>query len=131
MDLKNILDVSKNIDFDSPNSELCGMCMDNLSYSCRELKCGHIFHTSCIDLWLSTNIICPKCREPLCEKVIENKIKYKQNMQTIKKNLETNFYNKNVDMVILQTGINNKDIAYDAIKNNKGDIYQAIMDLTS
>jgi len=134
MDLVTLLDVSIIIEFDDTNKTIddCGMCMEKLSNTCRKLKCGHIFHTKCIDLWLSQHCICPGCRYVLSEKTNNIDInKLKQQHKNSIKNLEASFFNKNLDLVTLQTGIDDKNIAYQAIKNNKGDIYKAIFDLTN
>ena len=133
MDLLNLLEVSKIIEYDTSNpNKDCGMCMEPLSNTCRELKCGHIFHTKCIDLWLSQNTICPACRYVLSEEKINLDInKLKQQHKNSLKNLEATFFNKNLDLVKLQTGIEDKNIVLQAIKNNNGDIYQAIIDLTN
>lgn len=43
----------------------CPVCMvDMTRQQSRELPCGHIFHTRCIDRWKRTNRTCPMCREP-------------------------------------------------------------------
>jgi hypothetical protein len=47
----------------------CSICReeDNLHIptSCKRLPCFHEFHTTCIDLWLSINSVCPECRHEL------------------------------------------------------------------
>lgn len=42
----------------------CIVCMDNINKNdkCKKLSCGHIFHSSCIDNWLSRVLECPMCR---------------------------------------------------------------------
>jgi len=133
MDLLNLLEVSTHIEYDisNPNKD-CGMCMEPLSTTCRKLKCGHIFHIKCIDLWLSQNTICPACRYVLSDEKTNLDInKLKQQHKNSLKNLEASFFDKNLELVKLQTGIEDKNIILQAIKNNKGDIYQAIMDLTN
>lgn len=45
----------------------CSVCLENVmagvEYSV--LPCYHIFHSTCIDSWLETNITCPNCRYSL------------------------------------------------------------------
>lgn len=53
-------------------SELCGVhgkqedcpiCYDAiLRNDNRKLKCGHVFHKSCVDEWVSRKGTCPMCR---------------------------------------------------------------------
>jgi hypothetical protein len=47
----------------------CSICRDSFEDTCiiRKLNCDHIFHISCIDTWLETNIRCPLCRVDLRE----------------------------------------------------------------
>ena len=42
----------------------CIVCMDNINKNdkCKKLSCGHIFHSSCINNWLSRVLECPMCR---------------------------------------------------------------------
>ncbi|KAJ2373009.1 hypothetical protein IW150_003831 [Coemansia sp. RSA 2607] len=42
----------------------CLVCLDLISdgQDVREMTCGHCFHCSCIDPWLTTNASCPTCR---------------------------------------------------------------------
>ena len=35
----------------------------------KKLKCGHVFHGSCIDKWLARAQNCPCCRESIIKKV--------------------------------------------------------------
>ncbi|KAK5650450.1 hypothetical protein RI129_001479 [Pyrocoelia pectoralis] len=44
----------------------CVICFDVLKAdSSRRLSCGHKFHESCINRWLSVNNSCPICRKTL------------------------------------------------------------------
>ena len=51
------------------NFSLCSICLEKGSMEIAETICKHIFHTKCIDKWLSENKRCPLCRENLmkCE----------------------------------------------------------------
>ena len=42
---------------------LCRICLMELGGSCQRLKCGHAFHTRCIEIWLAGRPGCPVCRE--------------------------------------------------------------------
>ena len=46
------------------NDVVCSICYDDDEDQTiiRKLKCGHEFHLSCIDLWLTNNKSCPICR---------------------------------------------------------------------
>ena len=54
-------------------SNECSICFDDLDNDNdnpkKELHCGHVFHKSCIDPWLTTNFTCPYCRT--CENNID------------------------------------------------------------
>ncbi|KAJ5491457.1 hypothetical protein N7539_003024 [Penicillium diatomitis] len=48
------------------NIDTCDLCLDDMAASSmfRQLPCGHIFHTPCVDLWLTTgDASCPLCRQ--------------------------------------------------------------------
>ncbi|ESU39010.1 RING-H2 zinc finger protein [Giardia duodenalis] len=47
----------------SPLSELCPECADLLTPVCRSVrgKCGHEYHTHCIQQWVDSNKTCPLC----------------------------------------------------------------------
>lgn len=52
------------------NNPDCVICFDPLNNndstsSCTRLPCAHVFHTSCIQDWLSRNCACPTCRYEL------------------------------------------------------------------
>ena len=49
----------------------CCICLDELDNgsSTRQLQCGHMYHTACIDEWLKKFFTCPYCRE--CENNID------------------------------------------------------------
>ncbi|XP_026194218.1 E3 ubiquitin-protein ligase SIS3 [Cyclospora cayetanensis] len=47
----------------------CSICLEEfVRNDCvRVLQpCGHIFHKSCIDIWLLRNAVCPNCKSPIC-----------------------------------------------------------------
>lgn len=52
-------------------SNECSICFDDLDNDNpkKELHCGHVFHKSCIDPWLTINFTCPYCRK--CENNID------------------------------------------------------------
>ena len=48
----------------------CAVCQDsmNVGQSVRRMnRCGHTFHTSCIDTWFQRNVHCPVCRHDIRE----------------------------------------------------------------
>ncbi|GAB4844425.1 hypothetical protein Ancab_037789 [Ancistrocladus abbreviatus] len=54
--------------FSSVEDAQCSICLGE--YQEKEVlrimpKCGHNFHLSCIDVWLSKQCTCPVCRLPL------------------------------------------------------------------
>ena len=42
----------------------CTICLEGLAAGSKatQLACGHLFHTSCIERWLSDHVVCPLCR---------------------------------------------------------------------
>ena len=42
----------------------CVVCMCEIEENeeCKRLKCGHMFHSNCIDNWLKRTLECPMCR---------------------------------------------------------------------
>ena len=61
---ENDEDEESNVEFHHNELE-CAICRNNISnnqiYRCINY-CGHRFHQSCIDTWLSTHETCPLCR---------------------------------------------------------------------
>lgn len=52
---------SFNITNDTHNCIVC-MCEIEDNEECKKLKCGHMFHSNCIDNWLRRTLECPMCR---------------------------------------------------------------------
>ena len=50
-----------NITNDTHNCIVC-MCEIEENEECKKLKCGHMFHSNCIDNWLRRTLECPMCR---------------------------------------------------------------------
>lgn len=45
----------------------CSICLEDVDMGTvlRSLKCGHAFHSVCIDTWLQRQPVCPNCRTPV------------------------------------------------------------------
>jgi len=43
---------------------VCAICMDhgNEETAWRVLRCSHMYHTACIDMWFQNHVACPVCR---------------------------------------------------------------------
>lgn len=81
--------------------EVCGICLENLSYNRRDIHetiCGHKFHTCCF-----RNIIEPKC--PYCRRSVEHEPGRK--IQLLKKELAKVQYEEQHNVLNL---INNIDV---------------------
>ena len=55
----------------------CSICFENVDFSNEEisvLNCGHLYHKTCVQPWLSTNPSCPECRAKVGKKGIVQKI---------------------------------------------------------
>jgi len=53
----------------TPDGEVdpaCCICMCDYDEceSINKLKCGHCFHTGCLEQWLKTHTACPICKDP-------------------------------------------------------------------
>ncbi|NRA92440.1 MAG: hypothetical protein HRU26_07095, partial [Psychroserpens sp.] len=49
-----------------PNSESCSICLESFKETVdrvRILSCYHVFHSACIDSWLTSHSRCPLCRQ--------------------------------------------------------------------
>ena len=60
----------------------CFICCENVDFSNEEisvLHCGHLFHRTCLQQWLSTNRSCPDCRAKVCKHGFVKKIYPKVN----------------------------------------------------
>lgn len=58
--------------------DLCAVCIDEIKDSVRKLPCGHIFHSQCIEQWLTTHhASCPMCKRHL--KKIKEKSRLERN----------------------------------------------------
>ena len=44
-------------------NEECTICLNELEKDTNKLICGHIFHTTCINIWLNIKSSCPICRQ--------------------------------------------------------------------
>ena len=70
--ISNLSDGLLSDELDLLNSYILYRKLDGICSICRndyktldeitELPCGHKFHKSCLDIWLSNNITCPICR---------------------------------------------------------------------
>lgn len=45
--------------------EDCPICQDPLESNCRRMRCGHVYHFSCLQPWLRIHNTCPVCRVSL------------------------------------------------------------------
>jgi len=47
----------------------CSICMEDFEADTkiRKISCCHLFHTKCLDTWLSENYKCPVCRKEIAE----------------------------------------------------------------
>ena len=50
------------------NGTQCAVCLDEMKYGqemCELKRCGHVFHSECVDEWFKTKNSCPVCRDVL------------------------------------------------------------------
>lgn len=52
----------------------CSVCFEDYqeNFFVRKIRCGHIFHAECIDLWFENNPYCPICRECVRNVFVKN-----------------------------------------------------------
>jgi hypothetical protein len=43
---------------------ICSICLEDNINKETKLKCGHCYHSECIEKWFVENDTCPYCREP-------------------------------------------------------------------
>ena len=51
------------------NYEKCSICMQDISNNSKTLICSHIYHRSCINIWLNNANTCPVCRRVVQEEL--------------------------------------------------------------
>lgn len=49
---------------DAGEDNVCAVCLESLEEGSevRRLRCTHVFHPLCIELWTARSLICPTCR---------------------------------------------------------------------
>ena len=52
-------------------------------------KCGHTFHSSCLDTWLATSSTCPKCRQKWTKKEVIKKLYFEYDNSAVEKDSES------------------------------------------
>ena len=45
-----------------PGDNVCIICREDMTTSCKKLPCTHIFHTNCLRSWFQRQQTCPTCR---------------------------------------------------------------------
>ena len=47
----------------------CSICICDLEMgeTIRKLACGHCFHNECVDRWFARSVLCPNCKQPVCD----------------------------------------------------------------
>jgi hypothetical protein len=53
------------VEYNHPTQDACSICLEQFDPGdlVRLLKCGHIFHPSCVRDWLKKEATCPMCRK--------------------------------------------------------------------
>ncbi len=74
-DLNNYF-TAKNLEFFKKNSNYsreCAICLQDFTNDdmCRELYCLHLFHETCIDIWIILHQTCPVCRKEYKKSILE------------------------------------------------------------
>eukprot|EP01065_Artemidia_motanka_P035553 TRINITY_DN43461_c0_g1_i1.p1 TRINITY_DN43461_c0_g1~~TRINITY_DN43461_c0_g1_i1.p1 ORF type:complete len:851 (+),score=164.81 TRINITY_DN43461_c0_g1_i1:53-2554(+) len=46
------------------SEDCCSICLSEIEQPV-QLPCGHMFHDSCVRVWLFSNVVCPQCRQDL------------------------------------------------------------------
>ena len=49
----------------------CSICLDIIQTDKKGTRCGHIFHRTCLELWMDKNTTCPICREELVNRYFD------------------------------------------------------------
>ena len=109
--------------------EECPICLDTMNniQNITTLKCNHIYHTICLNLWLDRKQICPLCRKNVMDEfkckdfkynLFNFKIKVEVDRLCIKSYFKTIYiYYKNIykighanEVIIIYFKKNNKNI---------------------
>lgn len=63
-DNMEIIDKIEEYNYNMKNEIKCIVCQCEIEENekCKKLKCGHIFHSECINNWLKRSLECPMCR---------------------------------------------------------------------
>ena len=100
----------------------CSVCLNPVRYTrqSKQLECGHLYHTHCIDEWVSAGgDTCPMCRSQL------NKPKFKVTL-TIE-NTSTNYISENHIITEALLELMQGEIRFDA--SSSEELYQIISSL--
>lgn len=54
--------------FKTTKFDNCTICMEKIKKNKRETICNHLFHSNCLEKWLTIGNTCPLCRTELVEK---------------------------------------------------------------
>ena len=59
---------------DNSLHDTCGVCQETMTSGQvvrKVLRCGHTFHSTCVDQWLEANDTCPMCMQPVVRRTAE------------------------------------------------------------
>ncbi|GFX98202.1 RING-type domain-containing protein [Trichonephila clavipes] len=62
----------------SDNEVFCSICLDTENHPSRQLFCGHVFHSKCINDWLRFRFSCPVCRKPADELSVRHLSRFRE-----------------------------------------------------
>lgn len=49
----------------------CSICLEKIKKGSEAVRCGHVFHKKCIDIWKRTSNTCPLCRTTINENLVD------------------------------------------------------------
>ena len=90
----------------------CVICLNKISFENRHfLHCGHIFHCSCINLWINKgNNLCPICRgNRKCINQDYSLINIDENENSNNNNNNDNFLNTNANSINYNSNVRNNN----------------------
>lgn len=122
-------------------------------------KCGHTYHQTCLNTWMTTNQTCPLCRteldaphvEMLSRQHVEQAyqignlgtifvalnadneasfIRFQHERQIIRLPRESSVMELDVELIMNQTGVS-REVATEQLRLDNGDVVQSIMTLSN
>ena len=122
---ENILNTLERVHVDENDERQCSICFENLSGSCINLRCNHLFHEQCITRWLQRHSTCPVCRHEVYDAIQNTPIQNTQEINILPNITSITTNNKNIHFVFTS------GFQIDTIWRNSTKAYELLLFLKS